>query len=49
VIDGYTHKEIGTLLGVSENTSKSQFSRARNAIQQELEKLRVKDEAELNH
>lgn len=28
-IEGYTHKEIGELLGISENTSKSQYSRAR--------------------
>ena len=28
-IEGYTHKEIGEQLGVSENTSKSQYSRAK--------------------
>lgn len=39
-IEGYTHREIGVLLGISENTSKSQFSRARNAIQQVLEKMK---------
>ena len=32
VMEGYTHREIGESLGISENTSKSQFSRARNAI-----------------
>jgi RNA polymerase sigma factor (sigma-70 family) len=33
VIEGYTHKEIGEMLNISENTSKSQLSRARNALQ----------------
>lgn len=28
-IEGYTHKEIGEMLGISENTSKSQFMKAR--------------------
>jgi len=31
-IEGYTHKEIGELLGISENTSKSQYSRARASL-----------------
>ncbi|MEM6263908.1 MAG: sigma-70 family RNA polymerase sigma factor, partial [Bacteroidota bacterium] len=29
VIEGYTHREIGEMLGISEGTSKSQFSRSR--------------------
>lgn len=29
VIEGYTHKEIGEMLGISDNTSKSQLTRAR--------------------
>jgi RNA polymerase sigma-70 factor (ECF subfamily) len=40
VIEGYTHKEIGILLGISENTSKSQFFRARNAIRLLLQKVK---------
>lgn len=32
-IEGYSHKEIGEQLGISENTSKSQLSRARVALQ----------------
>jgi len=32
VIEGYNHQEIGTLLNISENTSKSQLSRARKAL-----------------
>ena len=35
-IDGYTHKEIADLLGISENTSKSQLSRARTYLQKML-------------
>ncbi len=37
VVEGYTHKEIGDLLGISEGTSKSQLSRAK-AILQDLVK-----------
>jgi len=35
-IDGYSHKEIADQLGISENTSKSQLSRARVALQKSL-------------
>jgi len=35
-IDGYTHKEIADQLGISENTSKSQLSRARAYLQKVL-------------
>ncbi|MGC4039169.1 MAG: sigma-70 family RNA polymerase sigma factor [Chitinophagaceae bacterium] len=33
VIEGYTHKEIGDMLGISEGTSKSQLSRAKVILQ----------------
>ena len=36
VIEGYTHKEISQLLNISENTSKSQLSRARQTLQKKL-------------
>ncbi len=36
VIEGYTHKEIGDMLNISENTSKSQLSRARSVLQGNL-------------
>ncbi len=36
VIEGYTHKEIGGMLNISENTSKSQLSRARGVLQNKL-------------
>jgi len=39
VIEGYTHKEIGIMLGISENTSKSQLSRARGVIQHRFKKI----------
>jgi RNA polymerase sigma-70 factor (ECF subfamily) len=32
-IEGYSHKEIGELLGITEGTSKSQYSRARMHLQ----------------
>lgn len=35
-IDGYSHKEIAEHLGISENTSKSQLSRARVFLQKLL-------------
>lgn len=31
-LEGFTHKEIGTQLNIKEGTSKSQLSRARNAL-----------------
>lgn len=35
-IDGYSHKEIAQQLGINENTSKSQLSRARSYLQKML-------------
>lgn len=35
-IEGYTHREIADQLGIRENTSKSQLSRARALLQQKL-------------
>ena len=35
-IEGYSHAEIGEMLGISEGTSKSQLSRARTFLQEEL-------------
>jgi len=39
VIEGYTHKEIGTLLGISDGTSKWHLSEARRLMQSYLLKL----------
>ena len=35
-IEGYSHKEIAEMLGISEGTSKSQYSRAKNLLQTKL-------------
>lgn len=39
VIEGYTHKEIGDMLGISEGTSKSQLSRAKVILQEMVKKF----------
>lgn len=36
VIEGYTHKEIGVMLGISDNTSKSQLTRARAILKKKV-------------
>lgn len=36
-IEGYSHREIATILGISENTSKSQFLRAKAYLRGKLE------------
>ncbi|MBN8704058.1 MAG: RNA polymerase sigma factor [Bacteroidetes bacterium] len=43
-IEGYTHKEIGELLHISENTSKSQYSRAKVYIQKVLKSELIHEE-----
>ncbi len=44
VIDGYTHKEIANHLNVSENTSKSQLSKARGHLRKMLKKHGIENE-----
>lgn len=36
-IEGFKHQEIALMLGISEGTSKSQFSRARSLLMKEIE------------
>lgn len=36
VVEGYSHKEIGELLGISEGTSKSQLARAKSILQKKI-------------
>lgn len=36
VVEGYSHKEIGELLGISEGTSKSQLARAKSILQKKV-------------
>lgn len=40
-IEGYQHNEIAEMLGVSEGTSKSQYSRARVLLQQKLKGMGI--------
>ena len=36
VVEGYSHKEIGSILGISEGTSKSQLARAKAILQKKV-------------
>lgn len=38
-IEGYSHKEIGSILGISEGTSKSQLARAKGILQKKVEEF----------
>ncbi len=38
-VEGYKHREIAEILGIDENTSKSQYSRARRWLQERLMKI----------
>jgi RNA polymerase sigma factor (sigma-70 family) len=42
-VEGYSHKEIADKLNVSENTSKSQYSRAKKFLRDRLEELNIID------
>lgn len=42
VVEGYAHKEIASMLGISEGTSKSQLARAKNILQ-DLVKTRLEN------
>ena len=39
IIEGYSHKDISEKLGISENTSKSQLSRARASLKNKIIKI----------
>ncbi len=39
VIEGYSHKEIADMLGITEGTSKSQLARAKGVLKKSLEKM----------
>lgn len=41
VVEGYHHHEIAEMLGISENTSRSQLARARQLLQQKLLHLKI--------
>ena len=38
-VEGYSHKEIGEILGISEVTSRTQYSRARALLQNKIKEL----------
>ena len=38
-IEGYSHKEIGEMLGISETTSRTQLSRARIWLQNKIKEI----------
>lgn len=42
-IEGFSHAEIGELLGISESTSKSQLNRARNVLKEKITKQQIKE------
>ncbi len=42
-IEGYSHKEIAERLGITESTSKSQYSRAKKVLRDILEKNNLKE------
>ena len=40
VIEGFSHKDIAEMLGISEVTSRSQLSRARAMLQEKIKRIR---------
>ena len=38
-IEGFSHKEIGDMLGISETTSRTQLSRARSWLQNKIKEI----------
>ncbi|MEZ4857272.1 MAG: sigma-70 family RNA polymerase sigma factor [Flavobacteriaceae bacterium] len=42
VMDGYSHKEIGEMLGISDGTSKSNLARARGILKTKIEDYKEK-------
>ncbi len=41
VMEGFTHKEIGTILGISEGTSKWHLSEGRRVLKERIEKMEL--------
>lgn len=48
-IEGYSHKEIAERLGVTESTSKSQYSRAKSLLRKLLIENNIVEESEREH
>ncbi len=47
-IEGYSHKEISSIMNISVNTSKSQLSRAKNSLRKKIESLFEVEESQLS-
>lgn len=47
-IEGYTHKEIGDMLNISVNTSKSQLTRARYSLQKKYHALMMEKSTQIS-
>jgi len=47
IIEGYSHKEIGDLMKISVNTSKSQLSRARTSLKKRVQNLLKSEEMKI--
>ena len=41
VFDGYSHKEIGELIGITESASRSQLTKAKAKLKDELKKINI--------
>jgi len=41
IIEGYSHKEIANILGISESTSKTQLFKAKAALRQQVAKMEL--------
>jgi len=44
-VEGYKHREIAEIMGIDENTSKSQYSRARRWLQERLIKIKESEKS----
>jgi len=49
VIEGYNHREISEMLGISEGTSRASLSRARARVIEIIEKRQEKENQRINH
>lgn len=47
ILEGYSHKEIGKMMNISVNTSKSQLSRARGSLKSKIISLLAQEEAKI--
>lgn len=45
-VEGYTHVEIASMLGISDGTSRSQYARARALLVEWIEKFSIKEQQE---